>query len=109
MQNRMEQSPKEELHICSCCHRTLPAKAFYANRRTHVLDAYCKECRKMRSILRHRQTLAEEDAAPRYPVITRTADRVLRMSLILHARQVVRDSMQRKRKRRQDEEEAQEE
>ena len=87
----MEQKNKKSLRTCGCCLKKLPLEAFYINNRTQNPDNYCKECRKATCRKRYHHT-------HRYPVITETNDYSLRMTLILHARQVVRESIARKRR-----------
>lgn len=85
---------KPALYYCSNCRRMLSAEQFYATR--GQTDRYCKECRKA---YMRRQRQADSPVTETYPVIPRIADRELRMTLIRHAAQVVRDSVLRKRKR----------
>ena len=75
----MEPLMNQSLHICGCCKRELPHEAFYTNKRTGTLDNYCKPVS--------------------YPVITEVKDPALRMLLILHARQVVAESISRKQEK----------
>ena len=95
----MEAIIKQPLHFCGCCRRDLPQEAFYVNKRTLTLDNYCKECRKTNS-RKHRETSKGttriENRKTFYPVITQLKDPVLRSSLISHALQTVRESIQRK-------------
>lgn len=71
---------------------------FYFNKSTRLPDNYCKECRKKISTSRYRDAQAVE-MTRNYPVITEIRDHELRMAFILHALQVVRQSMIRKRER----------
>lgn len=73
------------------------------NKKTQSPDKYCKECRKSLS----RRQYGSGKKLPHcslsggrvsYPVITQTEDRETRLRLILHALQVVRLSMERKRR-----------
>ena len=98
----MKQIFENQSRICSCCHRELPLAAFYIDKHTQHPDRYCKECRKAVSKTRHKNTLIENERS--YPVITRIADRELRMSLLLHALEVVNESVARKRKQQRDQE-----
>lgn len=93
----MEQKNKKSLRTCGCCLKKLPFEAFYINKRTQNPDNYCKECRKATCRKRYHRTQISNDARS-YPVITETNDYNLRMTLILHARQVVRESIERKRR-----------
>ena len=72
------------------------------NKKTQSPDKYCKECRKSLS----RRQYGSGKKLPHcslsggrvsYPVITQTEDRETRLRLILHALQVVRLSMERKK------------
>ncbi len=98
----MKQTFNNQTRICSRCHRELPLAAFYINKNTQHPDHYCKECRKTLSKSRNKNTLIVNDRS--YPVITRIADRSLRITLILHALQVVNESVARKRKQQREQE-----
>ncbi len=78
---------------CKRCLRWLPSGGFY--RSGHRLDCYCKTCR--RDISHEQRAGRGSDGAVTYPVITQVADRGERLALILHAKQVVRESMRQKR------------
>lgn len=78
---------------CKHCLRSLPETEFY--RMGQRLDCYCKTCR--RDISRKRRAGKVSGRAVAYPVITQLTDRRERIALILHAKQVVRESMRRKR------------
>ena len=93
----MEQKNKKSLRTCGFCLKKLPLEAFYINKRTQNPDNYCKECRKATCRKRYHHTQIVNDTRS-YPVITETNDYSLRMTLILHARQVVRESIARKRR-----------
>lgn len=89
--------------ICKSCKRELPLESFYMNKKTQSPDKYCKECRKSLS----RRQYGSGKKLPHcslsggrvsYPVITQTEDRETRLRLILHALEVVRLSMERKRR-----------
>lgn len=84
--------------LCGYCHRELSVDLFYFNKSTRLPDNYCKECRKKISTGRYRDAQAVE-MTRNYPVITEIRDHELRMAFILHALQVVRQSMMRKRER----------
>lgn len=94
----MKQTLNPPIRTCHSCLRELPAEAFYVNRKTQVLDYCCKECRSAASKKRYMDSHSVNDTHM-YPVITDIQDRILRMELILHARQVVNESMARKRRR----------
>ena len=97
----MEPLMNQSLHICGCCKRELPHEAFYTNKRTGTLDNYCKECRKANTRKRRdwRRWTSFENKPVSYPVITEVKDPALRMLLILHARQVVAESISRKQEK----------
>ena len=97
----MEPLMNQSLHICGCCKRQLPHEAFYTNKRTGALDNYCKECRKANTRKRRdlRRCTSFENKPVSYPVITEVKDPALRMLLILHARQVVAESISRKQEK----------
>lgn len=97
----MEPLMNQSLHICGCCKRELPHEAFYTNKRTGTLDNYCKECRKANTRKRRdlRRSTSFENKPVSYPVITEVKDPALRMLLILHARQVVAESISRKQEK----------
>lgn len=86
--------------LCRNCMRELALDYFYLNKATQRPDKYCKECRK--SLSRHRynsEKCAQETAVEEisYPIITQIENREMRIQLILHALQVVRQSIERKR------------
>lgn len=88
------------LYVCGCCKRSLSSSAFYLNKKTGMPDNYCKECRK--SYSRKQRTVEKRVIISRreeYPVITQTDDPVLRKELILHALQMVAESMARKKRK----------
>lgn len=94
--------------ICKNCRRELPLELFYVNKTTQCPDRYCKECRK--SLSRRQYSSGKKlsrtvlsDRLP-YPVITQIEDRETRIELILHALEIVRLSMERKKTRMQEEE-----
>ena len=97
----MEPLMNQSLHICGCCKRELPHEAFYTNKRTGTLDNYCSECRKASTRRRSvsRRCTSFEHKPVSYPVITEVKDPALRMLLILHARQVVAESISRKQEK----------
>lgn len=84
---------------CQRCFRELPLSAFYTKDRQHTPDSYCKECRKVANRMRRKGKVClpeAEDIPPSYPVITRIEEPEVRMSLILHALQTVRECITRK-------------
>ena len=97
----MNQNFTMKTHVCGCCKRELPTEAFYMNKRTHKADGYCKECRKVNSRIRREQDKNSHivNNLRKYPIITEIRDRQSRMTLILHAQQVVNESIARKRRR----------
>ena len=83
----MKSSKVQTLCVCGCCKRSLPASAFYINKKTGLPGNYCKECRKTVS-RNHRKNEKRSLACDRessYPVITSTEDPTLRRELILPA------------------------
>lgn len=102
----METNLENQTHTCSCCHRNFPRAAFYINKHTQRPDRYCKECRKALSKTRHRNSLIVNS----HPtlVITDIADTQFRMSLIRHALLLVKASIERKSKKRREQEDREE-
>lgn len=97
----MKNSEVQTLFVCGCCKRSLPASAFYINKKTDLPGNYCKECRKTVS-RNHRKNEKRSLACAResnYPVITSTEDPTLRRELILHALETVAASIERKRRK----------
>lgn len=93
--------------ICRNCKCELPLELFYVNKTTLCPDKYCKECRKSISRKQYGNGKLSETALPDrlpYPVITQIEDREIRMQLIMHALQVVRLSIERKKTKMQEEE-----
>lgn len=92
----------QQLCICGSCKQELPQEAFYLNKKTQKQGNYCKECRKAAS--REHYTSDKcgkiEKNTRQYPVITRIEDREVRRALILHALQMVAESIQRKKRKR---------
>lgn len=97
----MKALKKHTHYVCGCCKRSLPATAFYMDKKTGRPGNYCKECRKSASRA-HRSnekfTLLN-DSEPDRPIITRTEDPVLRQELIIQALRTVAASIERKRKK----------
>ena len=97
----MKSSKVQTLCVCGCCKRSLPASAFYINKKTGLPGNYCKECRKTVS-RNHRKNEKRSLACDResnYPVITSTENPTLRRELILHALETVAASIERKRRK----------
>lgn len=97
--NKMKTKPDQTPScVCSCCKRSLPPSAFYADKKTGLPGNYCKECRKTAS--RNHRT-AEKRLRPTgdYPVITRTEDPSLRGELLRHALRTVAESIERKNRK----------
>ena len=86
----MKQTLTPFVRTCHSCLRELPIEAFYVNRKTLIPDYCCKK--------RYLDSRSVNDIRT-YPLITDIKDRTLRMELILHARQVVNESVARKRRR----------
>ena len=97
----MEQETIKTTHFCGCCKQELPLEAFYYNKRKQCPDGYCRACRKLASRKQRKDIIYSQNVnnGVSYPVITCTEDPELRMSLIRHARQVVNDSLARKRRK----------
>lgn len=86
------------LHTCRYCWQELPLDAFYISHSTHQPDHYCKKCRSLAARKRYFRS-HHVDTKRQYPVITDTTDRNRRMILIRHARQVINESIARKRRK----------
>lgn len=94
----MKQTLTSFVRTCHSCLRELPIEAFYVNRKTLIPDYCCKACRSAACKKRYLDSRSVNDIRT-YPLITDIKDRTLRMELILHARQVVNESVARKRSR----------
>lgn len=94
----MEQILKTSTRTCHSCQRELPLTAFYVNLKTQVPDYFCKDCRSAACRKRYHDSHSVNNAHT-YPVITDIKDRALRMEFIRHARQVVHESIEQKRKK----------
>lgn len=94
----MKQTLTPFVRTCHSCLRELPIEAFYVNRKTLIPDYCCKACRSAACKKRYLDSPSVNDIRT-YPLITDIKDRTLRMELILHARQVVNESVARKRRR----------
>lgn len=88
-------------YVCGRCKRSLPAEAFYINKKTGCPESYCKECRK--AISQQQRDIDKSNLVTKchteYPVITRMTDPTLRKALILRALQTVAASIERKRQK----------
>ena len=93
----MEKCTESALYVCTGCRRLLPGEAFYFSRITLKRDHYCRECRKLRNACRTKSFRCVNDR-PSWPLIVNEPDRERRLQLIRHARQVVRESVERKRR-----------
>lgn len=95
----MKTLKEQTLCVCGCCKRSLPADAFYINRKTGLPGNYCKECRKSasRNSRKNEKLSLACGKEVSYPVITCTEDPVLRHKLILHALETVTVSIKRKK------------
>lgn len=97
------QPPARPTKRCPGCQQELPVSAFSVRDKRHTPDTYCKECRKAANRIRRKSnnTHQEEKAPTRcYPVITNIGQRDVRLRLILHALQTVRQSIARKQRKR---------
>lgn len=105
MKTELSSLSEQSTCLCRKCKRELPRDLFYVNKSTQSPDKYCKECRKLMS---RRQYTNDKRTRPMFadktpsPVITQISDRELRIKLILHALEVVRQSMARKKLRMQE-------
>lgn len=81
-------------YICSHCKRELPAEAFYFNSKKQTYDSYCRECRNECSRLYRKGIKGQRRP---YPIITEIPNKEKRIWLILHAKETVRKSVDRKR------------
>ena len=97
----MNQVLSEDTRVCGKCHRKLPFEAFYFNKKTQTPDCYCKKCHgECNRMVRKKNIHPQGTNHPRcYLVLTRIEDREQRLKLILHALQVVNESIARKRRR----------
>lgn len=94
----MKENAELTLYVCTGCHRRLPAAHFYTSRTTLKRDRYCRECRKAYNTCRPHGS-HPVNTRPSWPLIVDEPDRERRLSLIRHARQVVRESVERRRRR----------
>lgn len=97
----MEQTIMKTTHFCGCCKQELPLANFYFNSKKQCPDNYCKACRK-RSSRKQRKELECSRIVNKphcYLVLTKVAERELRIKLIRHAQQVVNESIARKRRK----------
>lgn len=97
----MGQNLKMTTHLCSCCKLELPMENFYVNKLNRRPDNYCKKCRRNRVDSRWRSKVDSQmknDSTDRI-VITQVENKQERMRLILHALEVVNESIERKKQR----------
>ena len=101
----MNQLLSNPTRICGKCHQELPCEAFYVSQKSQYRDCYCKKCRAESSRLRRKQQphSSISDHPKAYLVITLVKNRVVRIALIRHAKQVVSESIARKRRRLKEE------
>ena len=96
----MNQLLSNPTRICGKCHQELPCEAFYVSQKSQYRDCYCKKCRAESSRLRRKQQPHSSipDHPKAYLVITLVKNREVRIALIRHAKQVVNESIARKRR-----------
>ena len=101
----MNQLLSNPTRICGKCHQELPCEAFYVSQKSQYRDCYCKKCRAESSRLRRKQQPHQSisDHPKAYLVITLVKNREVRIALIRHAKQVVSESIARKRRRLKEE------
>lgn len=101
----MNQLLSNPTRICGKCHQELPCEAFYVSQKSQYRDCYCKKCRAESSRLRRKQQphSSISDHPKAYLVITLVKNREVRIALIRHAKQVVNESIARKRRRLKEE------
>ena len=101
----MNQLLSNPTRICGKCHQELPCEAFYVSQKSQYRDCYCKKCRAESSRLRRKQQPHSSipDNPKAYLVITLVKNREVRIALIRHAKQVVNESIARKRRRLKEE------
>lgn len=97
----MDTLKKQPLNFCGCCKQSLPLAAFYINNKTQRPDNYCKECRKAVSRIQYGSDKSARIGTKirHYPVITQVEDPETRKVLLLHALQVVAESIARRREK----------
>lgn len=89
------------LRTCASCGRHLPLADFYYLPARGVYDCYCRACRKLRNLQSRERAAGAATVQALHPhaLITTEADPVRRLLLIRQARCLVRESMERKRRR----------
>lgn len=96
----MKDSVSGKTRICRKCHQELPIEAFYMVKQQP--DYYCKECRsnhnRLRRKTRNQPPPTNTGACQQLP-ITQVPDRQLRIELIRHAKQMVAESVGRRRRK----------
>ncbi|WP_330941557.1 hypothetical protein [Bacteroides sp. MSB163] len=95
----MEQILTSTLHTCRHCLKELPAEAFYMDKRTRRPESCCKACRSAAYRKRYIDSHFVNTPSHATLIITDVQDRKQRMTLILHALQVVKESVTRKRRK----------
>lgn len=102
----MEILDQQPLFVCGACKQSLPAEAFYLNKRSGLPANYCIECRKAasRTYRNHLKSFEFKAQEVDYPVITCMEDSVQRQILLKNALENVADQVKRKRKARYDSE-----
>ena len=87
------------------CHKALHCEAYYVSQKSQYRDCYCKKSRAESSRLRRKQQPHSSipDNPKAYLVITLVKNREVRIALIRHAKQVVNESIARKRRRLKEE------
>ena len=95
----MEQILTTTLHTCRYCLKELPAEAFYMDKRTQRPESCCKACRSAAYRKRYVDSHFVNVTSHTPLLITDIQDRTQRMTLILHALQVVKESVIRKRRK----------
>ena len=98
----MEPLMNQSLHICGCCKRELPHEAFIQTNAPGPLTIIARSVARQTpaSVVDLRRCTSFENKPVSYPVITEVKDPALRMLLILHARQVVAESISRKQEKK---------
>ena len=95
----MEQTLTPTLYTCRYCLKELPAEAFYIDKRTRKPESRCKACRSAAYRKRYVDSRFVNIASHTPLLITDIQDQKRRMTLILHALQVVKESVIRKRRK----------
>lgn len=94
--------------VCACCKRKLPLSNFYQSGVGRTPDSYCKECRRQAS-RRYRDERSMERVGRLFHsklTIMDEENQEVRMAMILAAKRMVSESVQRKQQREAAEEDA---